>query len=81
MASTPGVSCATVGTPPAPACIFCGMREDPVGAGMSLFWLALVAYCCYLSGRKLLRRLHAVWPRLAPRSADPSPRPESPQDS
>ena len=81
MAPTPGVTCATAGNLPVPGCIFCGMREDPVGAGMSLFWLALVAYCCYLSGRKALRRLRAFWPRLAPRSDAPSPRPDSAQNS
>ena len=64
MTFTPAVTCATVGNPPpVPACIFCGVRNDPVGAGMSLFWLALVGYCCYLSGRKVLRRLRSFWVR------------------
>ena len=45
--------------PLVPACIFCGVRNDPVGAGMGVFWLALVAYCVFHSLRKLLRRLRA----------------------
>jgi hypothetical protein len=30
---------------------------------MGLFWLALVGYCCYLSGHKVLRRLRSSWSR------------------
>lgn len=64
MTLTPGADSATTGSALAiPACIFCGVRNDPVGAGMGLFWLALVAYCLYLSGRKLLRRLQSFWSR------------------
>jgi hypothetical protein len=64
MILNPAVDCATMGnTLAVPACIFCGVRNDPVGAGMGLFWLALVGYCCYLSGRKLLRRLRSFWSR------------------
>ena len=62
MTLIPGVDCTPAGNQLAvPACIFCGVRNDPVGAGMGLFWLALVAYCLYLSVRKLLRHLRSFW--------------------
>jgi hypothetical protein len=64
MTLIPGMDCTWAENPPAvPACIFCGVRNDPVGAGVSTVWLVLVAYCLYLGLRKLLRRLRSFWSR------------------